>query len=1040
MKGDRFMRAFARGRWNRMVVLSLACAVMMAAAGGLRAQDEPEGGGGTGEGDGRDNPQRRADDQPPPKRDPSDPKNQLGNLGLIRGLNRIIAPPKQGAWSQLLNQSYLPAAAKAQKLLFFGQYDQAEAAYNALLKQDPANQGYLENDLQAVLLQGQEPDRRRFETKWAALTEGQRSTARMTSLRAEAFESAGKSEEALPLLKAFVDAHPKLDPADAALLHLYVDYGRLLERGANYSAAAGVYDRVVASVSGEIPKDSEAATQWAIAVYRASTLEGKGREKHQAVLYQLAQIRNEDQTYWPAMLVEAEILLACHNEGDAGSAVMQVLDLNPGDLGARFLSVEHAVDQYDFEGAQNQLDEIKKQSDGAMASAYQGRLYLKERLPEKALAPLQEAVRKDPSLPEARGWLAATYYLLNQKDKMNQELSAIRTESDAAAGMHPVALFQAGEVLRDARQFPTAEGFYVLAEKAASWWSEPAAALAEAYLDAGEEDKARATFDVAYQLDPYNLRAVNQIKMLETLQAFATKESKGRLSPGSDKPAFIIRYNPRDEILATLAVDWMEKVRPDIWSYFHITDLPEPTVIEFFPTHDQFSVRTTGLPWIGTVGATSNNVIAMDVPRDAVTGGGAKNALGTFDWARVLRHEYTHVVTLAMTENRIPHWLTEAAAVEQEQSPRDWETCQLLCSNFRAGTLFKIADLNWGFIKPKRTIDRQLAYMQSQWLYEYLVATYGQPKMLEFLQCFHDGLTEPQAWQKTYGKTMQAVDAEFLPWAGKQLESWGLPSEPLPKLAELNAALAKDPNDKQALFDMSWLYASAGGYPDARKNLEKLVALDPANTQARELLGAVLFGMKETDAAKTMLQQVVKEDPKRAVALRTLGFIAMGSRDLDSAANLFTQLQQVRPLDETSYSNLAGIYLAKKESEKAAGQLLELEKHEQYDERIPRKLAELYVEEKKLPDAEAAAFRAVRINPFNAVNHELLAQIFVSEGRVADAVPYWQNATALQPRIAEFWEGLADSQGTLGNKTEAAGAARKAIELQPDSSAKKWLQ
>src|SRR5438045_366287 len=104
--------------------------------------------------------------------------------------------------------------------------------------------------------------------------------------------------------------------------------------------------------------------------------------------------------------------------------------------------------------------------------------------------------------------------------------------------------------------------------------------------------------------------------------------------------------------------------------------------------------------------------------------GGWRSQMGPCDWARVRRQEYTHTVTLAMTNNRIPHWLTEAAAVTQEQSPRDWDNCQLLCSNYRAGTLFKVADLNWGFIKPKRSIDRQVAYMQSKWLDQYMVKTY----------------------------------------------------------------------------------------------------------------------------------------------------------------------------------------------------------------------------------------------------------------------------------------------------------------------------
>ena len=602
-----------------------------------------------------------------------------------------------------------------------------------------------------------------------------------------------------------------------------------------------------------------------------------------------------------------------------------------------------------------------------------------------------------------------------------------------------MTLYEAAEVLRDARQFNAAEKLYLQAENRASWWSEPPAALAQLYLETGQEAKAKAAYDKSFAIDPYNMRAYNQLILLNYLQKFQTIESKTRLKPGSDQPAFIIKFEPQDEILAHLAMDWMEKVRPELWSYFGIQELPAPTQIEMFPSHEQFGVRTTGLPWIGTVGACTGNVIAMDVPRGGESGGpNAADLMGNFDWARVLRHEYTHTVTLALTNNRIPHWLTEACACEQEEAPRDWENCQLLASNYRAGKLFKYQDLNWGFIRPKRSIDRQLAYMQSQWLYEYLVATYGLPHMLDFMHAFRDGLYEAQAWQKAYGKSMADMDTEFQSWAKSQIDSWGLPTDPLPKRADLDAALAKNPNDVESLVKLGWLLASSGKRADAQKNLEKAVSLDPHHIRAREILVAVIL-QKEPDRARTLMEGVIKDDPHRPVALRTLGLIAMAVHDYDAAEKWFTLLQTERPLEETSYLNLAGIYLLKKDNKSAIGQLLELQRHEQKDERIPRKLAELFRAENQLPEAEQSAYRAIRIDPYNAINHELMAQVLDDEKQPQRSIEYWQNATALQPHVPEFWEGLANAAGTMGDTKTASEAAKKALELQPTSPAKKWL-
>jgi tetratricopeptide (TPR) repeat protein len=1035
----------------------LVAAVIAAVIGGLQVgperphaawgrADQADGGTATPAGDqgapgaaqpDADKPDSGKPDEPPPKKDQDDIRNAIGDLSLVRGLNKLEKPQPKSLAATLSNQPYFTPAVRARKLLFFGLYDQAELRYGELLRAQPDNQEYIEGYLESILRQGKQADLQRFDAKMQPLTDQQRGTARMTRLRAEALVDQGKRAAARSLRKAFVDAHPKLEKnnLDPQLVAVYTAYAQALEDAAEYPAAAAIYEKVTPLAEGDLPDDPFAATQIALAVERDALLTATARDKHRSVLYILHQVEEQDATYWPAKLLEADILMAGHNEKDAGAALAEALDLNPNELHARFLAVDHAIANYDFDAANAALKDLSDRSDSPDVEAYQGRLLLQERLPERAIAPLADAVARDPENARARGWLAGAYYLMNDKDNMDRQLHALTL--GGGGGPHPVVLFEAAEILRDARQYPLAEQLYMQADHAAPWWAEPTSALAQLYLETGEEAKAKAAYDKSFAIDPFNLRAYNQMTLLDSLSRFATKESTMRLNPtgpGSDQPAFIIRYDKKDEVLAELAMQWLEKVRPQLWSYFQIHSLPAPTQIELFPSHEEFGVRTTGLPWIGTVGACTGNVIAMDVPRS-----GADYLVGTFDWARTLRHEYTHTITLAMTLNRIPHWLTEAAACEQEQAPRDWENCQLLASNFRAGTLFKIADLNWGFIKPKRSIDRQLAYMQSQWLYEYLVAQYGLPKMLDFLKAFHDGDTEAVAWQVTYGKTMEQMDAQFHDWAGTQIQSWGLPSDPLPKRADLDATLKKNPDDVPSLVNLGWLLASANDLAGAQKQLEKAIALDAGNIRARELLGTVL-SKKDKAKARTLLEGVVADDPHRPVAVRTLGLMAMDRKDYDDAEKWFKQLQQLRPMDDASYTNLAGIYLLRKDSRAAIAELQELCNHEQKDDRIPRRLSELYAQSNDLPDAESAAFRAVRINPYSAIDHMELGRILIAEKNPRTAVEYFQHAVQLQPQQVACWEGLADAKGLSGDAPGAAEAAKKAEALNPDTQAKKWAK
>jgi len=489
-------------------------------------------------------------------------------------------------------------------------------------------------------------------------------------------------------------------------------------------------------------------------------------------------------------------------------------------------------------------------------------------------------------------------------------------------------------------------------------------------------------------------------------------------------------------VVAELAAKWLEKVYPEVTADFGY-EPTRKTTIEMFPNHEQFGVRTTGLPWIGTVGACTGNVIAMDVPRP---GGGLT---GNFDWARVMRHEFTHTVTLGMTDNRIPHWLTEAAACSEEQAPRDWENCQLLTQNYRAGTLFKIQDLNWGFIRPKRSIDRQLAYMQSQWIFEYITETYGHEKILAFLRCFKDGMTEQQAIPAiTGGKSLETFNNDFLAWAALQIKSWGLPNDKLPDRESLEKIVAADTakKDVNARHQLAVVLLSAGQTPRAEKLLREAVAIDPKNQPAREVLGMVLLQNPEKkQEAKDLLLGVLKDNPNRPVTVRTLGLIAMREKDWDTAQQYFLTLQSLRPLEAASYENLAGIYLLKKDLKSAAAQLAELQQHEQSDARIPRKLADIYRQDGQLQQAETMAYKALRINPYSPVNHQLLGQILMDETKPADAIGYFTFATQLSPSVPEYWSDLADAQGQSGDKAGAAASAKHAVDLAPDSPAKKWL-
>ena len=86
--------------------------------------------------------------------------------------------------------------------------------------------------------------------------------------------------------------------------------------------------------------------------------------------------------------------------------------------------------------------------------------------------------------------------------------------------------------------------------------------------------------------------------------------------------------------------------------------LPGPVQLEVYPDHEDFAVRTMGMPGLGALGVTFGEVVAMDSPVGAQA--------GDFNWGSTLWHEMSHVYILTATNHRVPRWFTEGLAVHEE--------------------------------------------------------------------------------------------------------------------------------------------------------------------------------------------------------------------------------------------------------------------------------------------------------------------------------------------------------------------------------------
>ncbi len=788
----------------------------------------------------------------------------------------------------------------------------------------------------------------------------------------------------------------------------------------------------------ELPSDAEWLTDAAHGFYRYTILTRTDiKRRTRYVLVELLQNAYErvDRTWWPARVAAADLLRAKYNDDEEDGSVSDyaaALRINENLPQAYVGLGAVALDRWDFEDVERKVaTALGINPNFAPAHNLLAHCRLQERRYDETVAEAQKALELNPNDIEALSLQAAARLCQYDQPGVDSIVRRVEALNPRCAMLYRLL----GDATGGIRQYEASERHY---EKAIEFDPTDANARTELgmmYMQWGLEEKARAALDGAWALDPYNERTYNTLELLDSLEAFQSHETEH----------FEVRFDETlDPGLGAYVATYLESIYPQVTGDYDM-DLEHKTIIEIFPTHKQFGVRITGKPWIHTVGACTGRVIALDSPRRHPA-----LDLGPYNLASVLKHEFTHTVTLAATENRIPHWLTEGLAVWQEDHPRTFDWMRMLAERVRRGELFTLEEINWGFARPRRPDDRQVAYAQSEWMCEFLIERWGYDIINQMLKRFRERQTQAEVFKELLGIEPVEFDRQFEPWARAQVASWGFSLNPPDAVEPLREAFQEEPENADAGARLARAELDAGNDERALGTARKVLALDEDSVEALSVACSVLFDVRlgerssheraEIDGeAEPLLRRLANRRPEDWVVHKFLGLIALDAGDLDRAERHFLDHQRVCPYDPASYSALAGIYLKRGNDDAALPQLLELAQTDEHDPDTFSGLARIYVRRGALPDAANWFERALMIDPFSVQLHEELARVKMQLGDTAGALREYRMLTQLEPHKSSHFANGAAAAHKAGLEEVAAEMARKAVELDPTSPAKALL-
>jgi tetratricopeptide (TPR) repeat protein len=386
----------------------------------------------------------------------------------------------------------------------------------------------------------------------------------------------------------------------------------------------------------------------------------------------------------------------------------------------------------------------------------------------------------------------------------------------------------------------------------------------------GQDEEARQQLTQCYENGYRNDATVNSLRLLDTLKNFASFTDA----------TTILKLDPKESaVLYPYFHEVLDQAIEAYQSKYHMK-LDGPVQVEVYPNHEDFAVRTLGMPGLGALGVTFGQVVAMDSPS------GRKP--GEFHWASTLRHEMSHVFILKATRHRVPRWFTEGLAVHEETaaSPEwgDSITPDIIVA-LRDHKLLPVAQLDRGFIHPEYETQVLVSYFEAGRICDYIQAQWGQQKLLDLVQQFAIPRSTPEAIRTVLGMEPAAFDTQFQTW-----------------LYQDTASLVSGFDTWHKQLEALVGAARAKRYDEVLASAESVIALYPDyvfDGNAYQLLADAAQALNKPAITRSALQRYVQHRGRDPAALEQLAKLQQAAGDKAAAIATLKKINYIDPVFDT---------------------------------------------------------------------------------------------------------------------------------------------
>jgi tetratricopeptide (TPR) repeat protein len=771
---------------------------------------------------------------------------------------------------------------------------------------------------------------------------------------AEVKRAVGESKEALEILESVVAG--LAEPPVRTL----VQYGSLLDFVGQKQIAFSILDQAVQRYNNGLVFASEDVAMVAL----ASWLMGNFHDANS--LFNEATRANPNNL--EAHSLWGDLFLEKYNASDAERSYQEAIDIN-GRYVPALVGMANVVGD---ERALQRALAINPNSIPAMETY--GQLLMVNGREEEAQDYFDRVLALNPESLKTLSVLASQAAL----EERSADYQGYLAQVESFSPNNPIFLGNVADSFGNNYLFDEAVEFARAAIAADPQYWQGYTVLGSNLIRLGEEEEGKTNLEIGYENDPFNVMTSNMLKVFDTLETYATLESEH----------FKVHMSEND---ADVLWPYLEPLLEESWVTLTAKygfEPEGPILIEVFEKSEDFAVRSVGLPDIGPlVGICFGKVITLISP-DTLSA----------NWQEIVWHEFMHVITLQMTGNRMPRWLSEGISVYEEREGRPyWGRSQGL-DLVRASEqdkLLHVADLNSGFSGAQNSADLGFAYFQAYLVVDFIADEYGFEKLVELVDQYAFIKEEEERFDEVFGQNLGQFDAAFRGWIDR-------------RVAEIN------------------VYVHSEDLPDEG---------DGHGHGVRENSSAILAELYNNVSLKQHMRARIEENDRDFQAYLQLGIVLFKEESFFEAKQYLNQAYELLP-SYTGYPSpplvLSQIYEQEGNREAQLQQLELLLQNLQHDYASAIILAEAALEESNFERAEYYIDRAIQVDPYRADVHQLKASYAETIGDSQLAVTEYEVLLKLEINDpAEAQTNLAQAYLNNGQTLQAKENILRALETAP---------